>query len=130
MSTPGTALTQATLDALFPATRADEFFDALFGEAEDGAYDIRLALRKVEANAVSLDFELHQRPGKCLVCSLTYGLPQVFQRHPIINVAGLAERIGHLLGWPPQSAAWTLGRTQERNPALHCIPLEITRAAS
>ena len=62
-------LDQAFLDTVFPAERTDAFFDALFGGAEEGAYDIRLVCRNVSDNKAELAFELHQRPGKCLVCN-------------------------------------------------------------
>ena len=118
-------LDQSFLDKIFPASRADEFFDALFGGAEDGAYDIGLVCRGVEAQKVKLAFELRQRPGKCLACNLTYGLPQVFQRHPILNVAGVARDVAAHLGWPAESTKWKLGHTEEVNRELHVIPLVV-----
>ena len=77
--------------------------------------------------APELAFELHQRPGKCLVCNLTYGLPQVFQRHPVLNVAGVARAVAEKLGWAA-SSPWKLGSTQEKSRELHCIPFVIERA--
>lgn len=127
MSDTGTSPTQAALDALFPSDRADAFFDALYGEAEEGAYDIGLAPRSADADTIRLAFELRQRPGKCLVCSLTYGLPQVFQRHPIINVKGIAAEVAAQAGWDPDAITWSLGRTEEHSAELHCIPLTIQR---
>ena len=120
-------LDQAFLDSVFPAERTDAFFDALFGGAEEGAYDIRLVCRNVSDDRAELAFELHQRPGKCLVCNLTYGLPQVFQRHPVLNVAGVARAIADKLGWAAGSP-WKLGSTQEQSRELHCIPFVIERA--
>lgn len=127
MSDTGTPLTQAALDALFPKDRADAFFDALYGEAEDGAYDIALTLKDASPDTLHLAFELRQRPGKCLVCSLTYGLPQVFERHPIINLKGLAPQVAALAGWDPTSVTWSLGRTEECGAQLHRIPLTLHR---
>ena len=118
---------QSFLDSIFPAERTDAFFDALFGGAEEGAYDIRLVCRSVEANRAVLAFELHQRPGKCLVCNLTYGLPQVFQRHPVLNVAGVARAIAQKLGWPEESINWRLGTTEEISRKLHAIPFLLER---
>ena len=118
-------LDQSFLDKIFPPSRADEFFDALFGGAEDGAYDIGLVCRGVEAQKAKLAFELRQRPGKCLACNLTYGLPQVFQRHPILNVAGVARDVAAQLGWPAESTKWKLGHTEEVNRELHVIPLVV-----
>lgn len=123
-----TSLSQRDLDALFPADTADKFFEALYGDAEDGAYDIALVLRSSDDSSLRLAFELHQRPGKCLACNLTYGLPQVFQRHPIINVTGLAKNIATAAGWPSDKVIVTLGRTEEIRNDLHCIPLTITPA--
>ena len=121
-------LDQSFLDKIFPPSRADEFFDALFGGAEDGAYDIGLVCRGVEAQKAKLAFELRQRPGKCLVCNLTYGLPQVFQRHPILNVAGVASAVAQELGWPAESLHWKLGHTEEVSRELHAIPLILEKA--
>ena len=118
-------LDQSFLDKIFPASRADDFFDALFGGAEEGAYDIGLVCRGVEAQKAKLAFELRQRPGKCLACNLTYGLPQVFQRHPILNVAGVARDVAAHLGWPAESTKWKLGHTEEVNRELHVIPLVV-----
>lgn len=129
MKDTGTPLTQAALDAIFPSERADAFFDALYGEAEEGAYDIRLVLRDVDAHNIRLAYELRRRPGKCLVCSLTYGLPQVFQRHPVINLTGTVQDVARHMGWKPESAQWFLGRTEEQSAELHCIPLEIRAQA-
>ena len=118
-------LDQSFLDKIFPASRADDFFDALFGGAEEGAYDIGLVCRGVEAQKAKLAFELRQRPGKCLACNLTYGLPQVFQRHPVLNVAGVARDVAARLGWPAESTKWKLGHTEEVNRELHVIPLVV-----
>ena len=118
-------LDQSFLDKIFPPSRSDEFFDALFGGAEDGAYDIGLVCRGVEAQKAKLAFELRQRPGKCLACNLTYGLPQVFQRHPILNVAGVARDVAAHLGWPAEATRWKLGHTEEVNRELHIIPLVV-----
>ena len=118
-------LDQSFLDKIFPPSRADEFFDALFGGAEEGAYDIGLVCRGVEAQKAKLAFELRQRPGKCLACNLTYGLPQVFQRHPILNVSGVARDVAAHLGWPAESTKWKLGHTEEVNRELHVIPLVV-----
>lgn len=120
-------ITQQQLDALFPADIADNFFEALYGEAEEGAYDIRLVFRNSDEKNLRFAFDLHQRPGKCLVCNLTYGLPQVFQRHPMINVAALTQKLAALAGWNPQNIHFTLGRTEEHSSTLHSISLSITK---
>ena len=116
-------LDQSFLDKIFPASRADDFFDALFGGAEEGAYDIGLVCRGVEAQKAKLAFELRQRPGKCLACNLTYGLPQVFERHPIINLKGLVSDIASRAGWELDDVWWRIGTTESLSSALHRIPL-------
>ena len=119
--------TREKLDELFPPERSDDFFDALYGDATEGAYDIRLVFRTAEPKTLHFAFELHQRPGKCLACNLTYGLPQVFARHPLINLKGLAETLGALAGWNAEDLNFTLGRTEEHSPKLHLIHLRIQR---
>ena len=113
------------LDSLFPPERTDDFFEALFGGAEEGAYTIMLRLRSETETSVELAFELHKRPGKCLVCSLTYGLSGVFKRHPIINAQGLARSIAEKKGW--QGFSWDIGTTREESEALHWIPFRVAR---
>ena len=117
--------TREKLDELFPPERSDAFFDALYGDAAEGAYDIRLVFQAAEPNILHFAFALHQRPGKCLACNVTYGLPQVFTRHPLINLKGLAGTLGGLMDWNPEEVRFTLGRTEEHSPELHLIPLRI-----
>ena len=117
--------TQERLLELFPPERTEEFFEALFGGAEEGAYDIRLSLRKASKSRLDFLFELHQRGGKCLACNLTLGLPQVFARHPVLNVKGLAAQAAKLAGWEDNSWIWELGRTEEVSSALHVIPFRL-----
>ncbi len=122
-----TTLSQELLDTLLPAERSNEFFDAMYGDAEEGAYNIKLVARSVDESKAHLVFELHQRPEKCLVCSLTYGLPQVFQRHPLINTANIAKEVAKALGWNPDTVSFTLGRTEEHGSDLHSIPFIINK---
>ena len=119
------AFTREKLDELFPPERSDDFFDALYGDSAEGAYDIHLVFRAAKAETLHFAFELRQRPGKCLACNLTYGLPQVFSRHPLINLKGLAGELGGLLGWSAEEVHFQLGRTEELSPELHVIPLRI-----
>jgi hypothetical protein len=117
------------LRELFPERRTGDFFNALYGGAEEGAYDIRLAKRAVSEQRLEFLFELRQRPRQCLACSLTHGLPHVFARHPVINVKGLAAGLASLAGWPDGSWTWELGATGEISDALHVIPFTLTRNA-
>ena len=119
--------TTEKLAELFPPQRSNDFFEALFGDAEEGAFDIRLAYDRYDSVDETLHFtlDLHERPGKCLACNLTYGLPDVFTRHPIINVTGLIKNIDTLLGEKYMCEEWKLGTTQQQQSALHSIPLVI-----
>ena len=116
---------QEKLDGIFPPDRSNEFFDALFGDPDEGAYDIRLAFDRAENNRLHFNFELHQRPGKCLACNLTHGLPKVFERHPIINVRGLVAQIEGLMNHHGRCSGWKLGRSYEISRQLHAVPLVI-----
>ncbi len=120
-----TELTQEYLDTLFPAQRTDDFFEALFGDPEDGAYDIRLVLSKQEEREITLHYELHVRPGECLACNLTSGLPHVFARHPILAVQKTVDDIKEKLSW--DKASFEIGKTNQYSEALHFIPLIIRK---
>lgn len=120
-----TVLSKEKLTKIFPKERADEFFDALFGDANEGAYDIELAYRGIKGNTLTMDLQLHQRPNRCLACNLTQGLPQVFSRHPVIDVKGIVKDIELLLGDQYRCPSWSLGYTEQRNRSLHVIPLQI-----
>jgi len=116
-----------TLDEIFPETRADQFFEALYGDIEEGAYTIGLKFRHYdsEENFLFFELELKERPGKCLACNLTYGLPEVFSRHPVINIKGLVSEIEKRLGNGAKCREWTLGPTRSVSNNLHAIPLTI-----
>ncbi|MDR2487986.1 MAG: pancreas/duodenum homeobox protein 1 [Desulfovibrio sp.] len=113
-------------DSVFHPGRADEFFDALFGGAEEGAYDISLRFVEQRGDTYEFAFDLRQRPGKCLACNLTYGLPQVFSRHPVLNVKGVVEAVASAIGKSSDGLTWKLGATRELSSDLHAIPLLIT----
>ncbi|MFO7761206.1 MAG: pancreas/duodenum homeobox protein 1 [Thermodesulfobacteriota bacterium] len=112
---------------LFPAERADEFFNAMFGDASEGSYDIALKFQGHAPDKKELRFvlELNERPGKCLACNLTYGLPEVFNRHPVINIKGLADDIDKELGDNLRVKDWYLGSTSVISKKTHAIPLTI-----
>ncbi len=127
MTTDAAALfTEEWTKTVFPPERTDAFFDALFGEAEEGAYTITLRFVRASGNTYEFAFDLHQRPGKCLACNLTYGLPQVFARHPILNVRGVAEAVAKALDKDASGMQWELRSTQEQSSSLHSIPLVVT----
>jgi len=113
------------LKRLFPEDRSDQFFDALYGDAGEGAYDISLEFIRAQGNRLEFFLRLTQRPGKCITCSLTYGLPQVFTRHPIINIKGLVQDIEARLDGRGRCVDWKLGSTQEMSNEIHGIPLII-----
>jgi hypothetical protein len=113
------------LEQLFPEDRSDQFFDALYGDVEEGAYDISLEFIGSRRNRLEFMLRLTQRPGKCITCSLTYGLPEVFTRHPIINIKGIVQNIETLLDGRGRCVDWQLGPTQEMSNEIHVIPLII-----
>ncbi|GAB4344477.1 MAG: hypothetical protein Kow0089_21040 [Desulfobulbaceae bacterium] len=125
-----TLLTDEVLAGLFPPERTNEFFEALFGDADEGAYDIRLRYHGFDpaSSTLQLNLDLHERPGSCLVCSLTYGLPEVFSRHPVINIKGLVADIGKHLDGVAVCGDWRLGTTVQEEKSRHSIPLTITLA--
>jgi hypothetical protein len=108
------------LDRLLPLEKSDKFFKALYGDASEGTYDIRLECSSVEQDKIVLAFHLIQRPGKCLVCSLTYGLPTVFSRHPQIDIKGMVSKIQDA---GLAISSWKLGKTLETSASLHVVPL-------
>ena len=59
-----TLFQQHILDAIFPADRADQFFEALFGDAAEGAYDISLVFRGAGNNRIDFEFQLSDVSGK------------------------------------------------------------------
>lgn len=117
--------TEEKLTQIFPNSTADRFFDALYGDSAEGAYDIKLIFNKHLDNALLFEFHLTQRPGKCLACNLTYGLPNVFSRHPIIDVKGVVCRIDQVLDGQGKCADWKIGNTREASRSLHVIPLTV-----
>lgn len=118
--------TKDVLENLFPSNKADDFFEALYGDADEGAYDISLSYLKKDDEMLEFALELKQRPGKCLACNLTYGLPDVFSRHPLINIKGLVSEILKLAGEDVNSIEWKFGHTREISRKLHIVPLLIS----
>lgn len=126
MSKYSEVFSRDALDTLFPKDRSNQFFDALFGDASEGAYDITLEFDgTTDNNTLNFKIHLNQRPGKCLACNLTYGLPEVFSRHPVLDFAGVAAKIADLIGHPTDKIEWKLGTTQSTSKELHSIPFTI-----
>ncbi|MBU4566018.1 MAG: pancreas/duodenum homeobox protein 1 [Desulfarculus sp.] len=125
MSGNGKICDEQTLAQLIPAGKADDFFEALYGDASEGAYDFELVCRSEQGGRVELELLLHQRPGKCLACNLTYGLPQVLGRHPVLNLKGVVQRVCELAGADPARATWSLGHTRVISNQVHAIPITI-----
>lgn len=126
-----TTFSDDVLTGLFPPQRTIDFFEALFGDDSEGAYDVRLRYGNYNERSATLEFylDLHERPGNCLVCSLTYGLPEVFSRHPVINIQQLVRDIEQTLGGSVQCTGWKLGATRQVDKSFHSIPLTISLAA-
>lgn len=120
-----TIFSKQVLEQIFPPNRADRFFDALFGDASEGAYDIAIAYAGTTDDRIDFEFKLNQRPGKCLACNLTYGLPEVFMRHPVIDVAGVVRQIDSRMINGQRCGEWTLGRTREVSRVMHVLPLSV-----
>ncbi|MFZ5570570.1 MAG: pancreas/duodenum homeobox protein 1 [Thermodesulfobacteriota bacterium] len=117
------------LSDLFPRQRTDRFFEALYGDAGEGAYDIVLVFREFNQGRLHFEFHLKRRGGKCLACNLTYGLPAVFLRHPVIDLKGLVNDICKLADANGHCADFQLGATREVSPSLHIVPLSIQIAS-
>jgi hypothetical protein len=128
-STYETLFSQRVLDEIFPPERADRFFEALLGDAAEGAYDITLAYRGGRDDRIEFEFQLKQRPGMCLACNLTYGLPEVFMRHPVIDIGGVVRQIDARLNNGKRCGKWTLGHTREVSRELHVLPLTVKLTA-
>lgn len=114
------------LQKLFPRNRTDDFFEALLGDADEGAYDISLTYRGCNGKSIELELLLKERPGHCLACNLTQGLPAVFSRHPVIDLKGVVESVSNDLGDSIRCSDWSLGYTIQKNNGLHAIPLMIS----
>ncbi|MEW6187311.1 MAG: pancreas/duodenum homeobox protein 1 [Thermodesulfobacteriota bacterium] len=123
----GTIYPDEVLKEIFPPSRAGLFFEALYGDAKEGAYTIGLKFKGLEGEPKRLVFELElqELPGKCLACNLTYGLPRVFSRHPVINIKGVVEELQKRMSNGIKFGEWSLGRTREKSMHLHVIPLRI-----
>jgi len=113
---------------LFPADRSDRFFEALYGDIEEGAYDISLEYEGYNDrdHALHFLFKLTERPGKCLACHLTYGLPEVFARHPLIGVTGLVKEIDRRIGDLGDCGEWRLESTRTISRKISGVPLTVT----
>ena len=112
--------TRDFLNELLPLDLSDLFFEALYGDASEGAYDIKLEFESADSKQITLCFKLIRRPDKCLVCSLTYGLPKVFACHPLINIKNMVKKIKNK---GIKIKNWKFGNTQENNSLMHSIPL-------
>lgn len=118
--------TEEWAKTVFPPERTEAFFDALYAGAEEPAFDIALRFVKEENHEYEFSFDLLAKPDRCLVCHITYGLPHVFSRHPIINIKGIVADIGAALQKSPEEMAWELKATTEESPTLFRIPLVVT----
>lgn len=117
--------TKDVLREIFPKNKSDDFFELLYGDADEGAYDIGLAYEGYQPGQLKFVFELKRRPGKCLACNLTYGLPQVFSRHPLLDIDGLVQKFQKSMDGSADISHWKIGQTQEISRDLHIIPLEV-----
>jgi len=118
---------EEVMNSIFPPEKTGQFFAALYGDADDGAFTISVRFTKWNPDDMTLHFEfqLHEVPGRCLACNLTYGLPKVFAVHPVIDLSGLVSTIAQHLPKGLISLRWTLGQTRSISRQLHVIPLTI-----
>jgi len=116
---------KGVLTEIFPSEKADRFFEMLYGDADEGAYDIELSYNGCHSGQLEFLFNLIRRPGKCLACNLTYGLPLVFSRHPTLDVGGLVEKFRQFMDGTAEITHWQLGNTREISRDLHVIPLKV-----
>jgi len=119
--------TKDVLEDLLPPQLSNDFSEALYGDAAEGAFNISLSFVDYDPEQKKMFFELqlHEKPGKCLACNLTYGLPKVFSCHPLLNIKGMVEKIESLLGGETKCIGWELGTTQTPAASMHAIPLII-----
>ena len=115
---------QEILDKIFPTEKTDAFFEAMLGDSSEGAYDIRLIFQGIKDNSLHFAFELTQRPEKCLACSVTYGLPQVFKKHRIIDTENIVKQIQTIIG-NANVLSWEIQPTLPIERNLHLVPLHI-----
>jgi hypothetical protein len=113
------------LTEIFPIDKADQFFELLYGDADEGAYDIDLSYNGFHSGQLEFMFNLRRRPGKCLACNLTYGLPKVFSRHPTVDIEGLVQKFKQSMKETIEITHWQLGETREISRDLHIIPLKV-----
>ena len=116
-------LREEDLRELLPRERVEAFFEAFYF-GEEPAYDLERGLGHFdpERRFLRLELRLKARPGQCLACNLTWGLPEVFKRHPALNLSGVVEALEEKLnGFRVRS--WDLGPTEEIDENLHVIPL-------
>ncbi|MFW6004839.1 MAG: pancreas/duodenum homeobox protein 1 [Desulfonatronovibrionaceae bacterium] len=118
-------MTEEKLAELFPPEKSRSFFEAFYGDAEDSHFDLRLSFERADDNALYFRFQLIERPGKCLACNLTYGLPHVLERHPVVNLPGLVQNILQAAEIRHPDPVWRLGQTIQTAASLHEIPLII-----
>ena len=114
------------LRKMFPPERTNQFFEALFGDPSEGAYDIELRFKDAMDSRLEFEFLLRARPGKCLACSYTFGLPRVFSKHPVIDIQGLIRKIAEMIKNEAEIKSWHLGATRILSPEMHSIPLVIS----
>lgn len=122
--------TDHILTEQFPPERTVQFFEVLFGDNSEGAYDIALKYSGYKNNTLYFEFHLTQRKGRCLVCSLTHGPPEVFSRYPVIGIKEIVQKINEIIKGHGTCTDWQLGYTQQISEQLHVIPLKITLAGN
>jgi len=124
---PNELIQEDKLNELFPKGKDNEFFEAFYGGLEDGAFDINFSFESYNPDNSELvfGFNLKERPGKCMACNLTYGLPAVFEKSPIINLKAIINGINEMINPHYEVNEFILGKTIPKAPKLNVIPLII-----
>ncbi len=114
-----------TLNELLPRQNVESFFESFYF-GEEPAYDLSLGFGGISGDLLRLELLLKARPGQCLACNLTWGLPEVMAKHPMLDLAGMIKRLEEKLA--VNVASWELGPTEERGADLHVIPILVRLA--
>jgi len=78
-STIDALFTPETLQQLFPKNRTSDFFEALFGDADEGAYEIELGYGGVNGNSLTMELKTSRTPRMLSRVQLDPGITTGFQ---------------------------------------------------
>ena len=105
-----TVLTKENLEKIFPRQRANDFFEALFGDADEGAYDIELAYREHNGSTLVMDLLLR----RLLDLGIRLARPGEFSERAFLNGKldlAQAEAVADLIESGTEAAVRLASRT-------------------